>query len=118
MSKKILIIDDDPDIVEVLKTRLQAHGYAVAVAVDGKEGLLRLKVENPDLIILDVMMPNMDGFSFVQEIKKEEGFLRTPIIVLTGKELMGNVFKGEGITEYILKPFDAQQLLRVIKRHI
>jgi len=118
MAKKILVIDDDPDIVEVLTMRLKANGYEVTCAFDGQEGLLRLKVDNPDLIILDVMMPTMDGFSFVQEIKKVEGFFHTPIIVLTAKELMGDIFKREGISDCLLKPFDAPKLLEAVKKHI
>lgn len=118
MKKKILVIDDDPDLVDVLKVRLEGGGYAVATAFDGKEGLLKLPVEKPDLIIVDVMMPNMDGFSFVQEIKRTDGFSQTPIIVLTGKELMGGIFKGEGIKDYLLKPVDGEQLLATIRKHI
>lgn len=117
MKEKILVIDDDPDIVEILLMRLEASGYEVHTAADGKEGLLRLKVTKPDLIIVDVMMPTMDGFSFVQEIKKE-GFGHIPVIVLTAKGMMGKVFEMEGVKEYLLKPFDAQQLLDMIKKYI
>jgi adenylate cyclase len=118
MKKKILVVDDDLDMVEVLVRRLEANGYEVVTAADGREGLLRLPVDKPDLIIADVMMPQMDGFLFVQEIKRTEGFSQTPIIVLTGKELMAGIFKSEGIKDYLLKPFDAEKLLDTIEKYI
>ncbi|MCK4947885.1 MAG: response regulator [Candidatus Aureabacteria bacterium] len=116
MSKKILVIDDEPQIVKALKIRLESSGYEVVHAYDGKEGLKKLEEEHPDLIILDVMMPNMDGYTFAREVKFNPDTEHIPIIILTVKEKMKDLFELEGINDYILKPFEHQDLLNRIEK--
>jgi DNA-binding response OmpR family regulator len=117
MSKKILIVDDDPDLLRMVTMRLEANQYEVITAYDGEEGLEKVKAENPDLIILDIVMPKLDGYSFVQEIKKTE-HKTIPIIILTAKEEMEDIFKMEGISDYIIKPFDPEELALLLRKHL
>ncbi len=114
MVKKILIIDDDPHIIKMVEHRLQANDYEVIVAYDGKEGFEKFHEESPDLVILDILMPKMDGYTFVRELKKETR--QIPVIVLSAKSGMTDLFEAEGITDYIVKPFEPGDLLARIKR--
>ncbi len=118
MPKKILVIDDEKDIVNLLASRLKANHYDVVTAFDGDEGLERLKEEKPDLVILDILMPQTDGYTFVREFKTMVDFKNVPIIVLTAKEMMRDLFKMEGIIDYIVKPFVADELIEKIVKHI
>ncbi|MBN3039116.1 MAG: response regulator [Candidatus Omnitrophica bacterium] len=113
---KILVIDDEPDIIKVLISRLQANGYEVVSATNGEEGLERFQKENPDLIVLDILMPQMDGYTFVKRLKKADGDI--PIIVLTAKSGMKDLFAIEGITDYVVKPFNADELLKKIEKNL
>ena len=118
MSKKILVIDDEPDIREILRLRLQANQYEVLTASDGRQGLRLLAEQRPDVIVLDVMMPNMDGVTFIGELKKIEAVKNTPVIVLTAKEMMEDLLVLEGIKDCIVKPFQAEQLLETIRKYV
>jgi CheY-like chemotaxis protein len=118
MSKKILVIDDDPTLVKVVQPFLVSHGFSVSIAVDGEDGLAAVQKEAPDLIVLDVHMPKMNGYTFVFELKKLIGAKKIPIIVLTAKEGMAEIFKVEGVKEYITKPFKPEVLLTAIKKYI
>lgn len=115
-KKKILIIDDELEMLQVLKLRLEADNYIAFTASNGDEGLEKAKNEKPDLILLDIMMPKKDGFTFVKDLKADDNLRNTPIIVLTGKTEMKDLFAIEGIKDYILKPFDDVQLLKKIKQ--
>jgi DNA-binding response OmpR family regulator len=118
-NKKILVIDDDPTLLKMLQLFLESHGFAVTVAVDGEEGIAKLKAEYPDLIILDVQMPRMDGYAFIFEMKKLGGAKKIPIIVLTAKEkTLAEIFKAEGVKEYITKPFKPEALLSNINKYV
>ncbi len=117
MSKKILIIDDDPTILRMCESFLSAHGFIVTTAFDGEQGIEKFKAERPDLIVLDVQMPKMNGYTFVFELKKAGGS-KTPIIVLTAKEGMAEIFKVEGVKEYMTKPLKPEVLLANIQKHI
>ncbi len=118
--KKILIIDDEPDIVKIIQKQFMASHYEVITALDGEEGLEKAEREKPDLIILDIMMPKMDGYTFTRELhtKISSGRVTTPIIVLTAKEKMQDLFEIEGVKEYIVKPFDPAELLEKVKKYI
>lgn len=118
MSKKILVIDDEPEIVTVLRMRLESQKYSVVAANDGIEGLKKVSEEKPDLIILDILMPRMDGFTFLLELKKVHPDHAVPVIVLTAKEMMSDLFKLEGVHDYVLKPFEADDLLARIRKYI
>ncbi len=114
--KRILVVDDDPHIVDLVKNRLEVNNYKVIVASDGKEGLEEYKAEQPDLIILDILMPQMDGYTFIRELKTITNWKLPPIIVLTAKEKMQDIFKIEGVSNYMVKPFKAEELLERIKK--
>ena len=118
MSKKILVIDDDPGLIKVVETFLSSHGYQVGSAIDGEDGILRIKAALPDLIILDIQMPRMNGYTFLFELKKIPNADSIPIIVLTAKEGMAEIFKVEGVKEYLTKPPQLELLLTNIKKYI
>ena len=115
MSKnKILIIDDDPKLNDLLKGYLQKFGFESISATHPLEGMKLLKKENPDLIILDIMMPDMDGFEVCKEIRKDNS---TPIIMLTARgELTDRVVGLEiGADDYLPKPFEPRELVARIQ---
>ncbi len=112
--KKILVIDDDLEIVELAKNLLEAHHYEVLTATDGVHGLELAKAHQPDLIVLDVVMPHMDGYTFVQEIKLIDGLRKIPIIVVTAKTDMQDLFINEGVSCFITKPFKTEVFLEKV----
>jgi two-component system alkaline phosphatase synthesis response regulator PhoP len=119
-KKKILLIDDEEDIVTTLKFKLEDEGYALSTASDGFEGLKKAKGENPDLIILDIMMPKMDGHKVCGLLKKDKKTSHIPIIMFTAKvqdedrKLAGEL----GADAYITKPFEPAELLEKLKSFI
>ena len=118
MDKKIvLIVDDDVDIAKMLKVRIEAEGYEFISATEGKEMLEILKTKKPDIILLDIMLPNMDGYSTLREMRKNEKYTDIPVIILSAKEKkkLGDLFALEKIAFFIEKPFDTKELLEKIK---
>lgn len=115
-KKKVLVIDDEPDFLEMIKIRLEANGYEVIDAYDGEEGLKKAEGENPDIILLDIMMPKKDGYTLLRELKHKKATKSIPIIVLTAKPGMRDLFGMEGINDYIVKPFEDEELLLRIKK--
>ena len=115
---KILVIDDDPVIRHLLLRILSREGYEVHLAVNGKEGLSVFKRIKPDIIILDIKMPVMDGFAFMNRFKAHFDIRATPVIVLSSLEDQQEVFQHEGINDYIIKPFKSAQLLRKIRQRL
>lgn len=115
--KKILIVDDEPNIVKILAARLKAAGFDVITANDGLSGLHTVYRENPDLVIFDVMMPQMDGFTACQKLKSDRRYQDTPVLMLTAKtqEEDKNWGKMLGATDYITKPFDSKELVNKVK---
>ncbi len=118
VAKSILIIDDDPTLLTMLKSFLESHGYVVDTADGGEKGLEQIKIKVPDLIVLDVQMPKMNGYTFVMELKKDVAMNAVPIVVLTAKEGMSEIFKVEGVKEYMTKPFHPQKFLELIKKYV
>ncbi|MFC1593785.1 response regulator [Candidatus Omnitrophota bacterium] len=123
MGKKILIVDDDVNLIKMMKPRLEANNFEVVTAHDGEEGLSKLESEKPDLLILDIVMPKVDGYTFLKEMKSRqmkavEPIQPIPVIVLTGQEKMQDLFEIEGIKEYVVKPFEGSALLEKIKKHL
>ncbi|MBF0489257.1 MAG: response regulator transcription factor [Candidatus Omnitrophica bacterium] len=118
MSKKILLVDDDPTLIKLVQSFLESQGYKVSVAGDGQTGIELAQKDTPDLIVLDVSMPRMNGYTFIFELKKIKSSKAIPIIVLTAKEGMAEIFKVEGVREYITKPFKPEVLLTAIKKHV
>ncbi len=122
MAKKILVVDDDPHIVSLIKTRFEANDYAVITASDGDECIKKILSDKPDLVILDIMMPKVDGYNVligIKEIKAITGEIpEIPIIVLTavGDPRVRDLVEKEQITDYILKPFNAADLLDKVKK--
>ena len=117
-GKKILVVDDEPEFVDMLKIRLEANDYAVVTAANGKEGVEKAAAEKPDLILLDILMPEMDGYSALKELKANNETRDIPVIVVTAKSKMQGLFLVEGINDYVVKPFEADDLLLRIKRVI
>ena len=110
MAKKILVIDDDQLNVKLLKLRLESSQYEVVTAYDGKEGLSKVSREKPDLIILDVQVPKVNGYTFMLEFKRMEEFSRVPVIVLTAHEEMQPIFTLKGVRGYLVKPIKFEML--------
>ena len=104
-SFKVLIVEDDTMISGMYKTRLEQEGYLVVTAENGSDGLVVAIREKPDLILLDVMMPQIDGFALLQELRLKETFKKTPIILLTNLGTTEDREKGEkfGATDYLVK---------------
>lgn len=116
---KILIVDDEKDIVETLSFMLQAKGYEIISAYDGEEGLKLAKEEKPDLIILDVMMPKINGYKICRLLKYDAKYKNIPIIMVTARSQDNDKLIGEetGADEYITKPFDFSDVLSVINKY-
>lgn len=114
MSSKILIVDDESNIVELIRLYLEKDGFDTVVARDGNEALSKFKLENPDLIILDIMIPEPDGWQVCREIRKGSN---VPIIMLTAKsETFDKVLGLElGADDYLTKPFEAKELVARVK---
>lgn len=115
MPKKILIIEDNANTRTTLADILIENGYNVAEAADGKEGMEKVKEENPDLILLDIVIPKIDGYEFLKTIKSDELTKDIPVIIVTGKPKMEGLFVPEGIADYVTKPIDHKKLLEKIK---
>lgn len=113
-ADKILIIDDDKNICELLKTHLEKEGYSTIISNDGNEAMVKFNSLNPDMVLLDIMLPGMDGWQVCKEIRKTSD---TPIIMLTAKsEVFDKVLGLElGADDYIVKPFDPKEVLARMK---
>jgi len=112
-KKRILIVDDEEDILDVLRFRLEANNYEVLSASDGQEGLNKAKSEKPDLIILDLMLPKLDGYKVCRMLKFDESYKSIPIIIFTARaQKKDEEFDMEmGADAYIAKPFEPAILL-------
>lgn len=120
MAGKILVVDDDPDILDAVAMILESQGYTVVTARDGLEGLATLKAENPDLMLLDLMMPKMDGFCVCKELQdpRWSKYRRTPILILTSvrEEASRRRYELEtglelDVDDYVEKPMSPDVLL-------
>ena len=114
---RILVVDDNPTNLEVLRVRLNAHGYEVVTAVDGEDALNRARGVAPDLVLLDVMMPKLDGISVVRELKQDNTLRFTPIILVTAKSDTRDVVIGleAGADDYLTKPFEHAALIARVR---
>ncbi len=117
-SPHILVLEDDPSVQMLMKKQLTAHGYRVSVASDGLDGLMKLESVKPDLIICDVMMPNLDGIEFVKAVKSHGDTGRIPVIFLTAKTDPRSMIDGinVGARFYVTKPFAIDDLLSKVTR--
>ena len=114
MAKKVLIVDDDPVGIALVERRLRKEGFEVISEQNGQAGLDRTLKDHPDLIILDIEMPEMNGFTFANELKKIEEIKATPIIVLTAHQENKPIFFRKGITNYLVKPVNFDELFKQI----
>lgn len=113
IMKKILIVEDEPDIAELVSFNLQRAGFSTLTAHDGIAGLERAWSEEPDLIILDLMLPGKDGFAVFKELRKDSRTSKTPVIMLTARAQTEDRIKGleAGADDYLTKPFSPKELL-------
>jgi len=123
--EKILLIDDDPDFVEATRVVLESGGYQVVTAYDGKEGLERVRKDNPDLVILDIIMPEEDGFKVCEALKADPKLSEIPVIILTSlserwSEVTLSVTEGLKLEaeDYIDKPVEPEELLRRVEARL
>ncbi|MGI5835433.1 MAG: response regulator transcription factor [Chloroflexota bacterium] len=118
MSKnRILVVDDEPGIVDIARANLEGHGYTVIGAYDGEEALEKIKEERPDLVILDILMPEMDGWDVLERIESNPDLSGIPVIMLTARVSDEDVLRGleTGAVEYMTKPFYPQDLVAAVK---
>ncbi|MCW5946940.1 MAG: response regulator [Fimbriimonadales bacterium] len=119
-SVKILVCDDERSIVRLIQVNLERQGWTVVTAYDGKEGLEKIKSEKPHIVVLDVMMPYMDGFEVLKTLRRDPEFQNLPVVMLTAKAQDKDVFEGYhfGADVYLTKPFNPMELVTFIKRII
>ena len=117
-NKKILVVDDEAKMIDMVKMRLEANGYDVITAYNGQEGLDKARRESPDLIILDLMLPKIDGYKVCRMLKFDEKYKNIPIILFTARAQQEDEKLGKevGADAYITKPFEPQVLLEKIKQ--
>ncbi len=118
--KKILIVDDEPNIVMALEYSFKKNNFEVFIARDGQEALDILKIQLPDVIILDVMMPMVDGFATLEQIKKEERLRHCKVVFLSAKNKEKDIKKGLslGANLYVVKPFSVKKLVEQVNELI
>lgn len=114
---RILAVDDLPENIEILRARLAANGYEVIAAADGEEALARARDSDPDLILLDIMMPKLDGISVLKRLKAESALRFTPVVLVTAKSDLRDVVAGleAGADDYLAKPFDQAALVARVR---
>ena len=119
MPKKILVVDDEPDILKLTVVRLESLGYDVLVAETGEKALEVLKEETPDLILLDLLLPKMQGDAVCKKLKADPELKHIPIILFTASAVRVPAKVGEiGADDFIVKPFEPDELLFKIKKFI
>src|SRR4051812_18971269 len=118
MTKHILAVDDEVNIRRLVEVNLQRHGYRVSTASDGVEALEKISAEQPDMVVLDVMMPRMDGVEVLRRLKADPATHEIPVVMLTAKAQDADLLKGwqMGTEMYLTKPFNPMQLLTFVRR--
>ncbi len=119
-GRRILIVDDEPDIRRLLGDTLESHGYVVETAADAAEAVRKGGLFLPDLVLLDIMLPDADGFSVYERLRKRPADLSCPIIFLTARRELDDKLHGleQGAVDYITKPFHMKELLARVKVHL
>lgn len=116
MKKKVLVVEDDPTSRKLVTSLLKEHNYTVITAINGEAGFKKAIKERPDLIVLDVVMPKKDGFTFIQELKRHD-FLHVPtIIMMTVKDQMEPTFRMEQVADYFVKPLNTQRFIKRVNQ--
>jgi len=119
-KNRVLIVDDEPDIVEAIKFSLELENIECMVAYDGEEALAKAKNENPDLIILDIRLPKINGYKVARLLKFDESFKNIPIIMLTARTQESEKQLGmeTGADEYVTKPFEMDEVIALVKKYL
>jgi len=119
-SRTILIVDDEVDLVETVRFPLEMAGYRVLVSYNGEDALNQARKENPDLILLDLMLPKMDGYKVCRLLKFDDRYKHIPVLMLTAKTQERDKVLGmeTGANEYITKPFEIEDLLKKVKGYL
>ena len=117
MRKRILVVEDDLDLVELLRFNLSNAGFSVLVATDGAEALKKARSQQPDLVLLDLMLPELDGFAVCEILRRDTSTTSIPIIILTAisSQLARVAGMGAGANDYVTKPFSPKHLLNRIE---
>ncbi len=110
---RILLIDDEPVFCSNFKTFMQLHEFECHVATNGKEGMDKIRAEKPDLVVLDILMPNMDGYTMLRELKKNN--ISLPCIILTAREKLKDLFEMESVSRFVSKPIEMNDLKTIIE---
>ena len=120
MAYKILVVDDEPPIVRLMEFILARQGHQMLVAVNGEEALEKVRTQNPDLVLLDIMMPRIDGYEVARTLRADPATADLPIIMLSAKAQEEDIQKGidVGVNEYITKPFSPEQLVHVVTDYL
>ena len=118
MAKKILAVDDEKHILRLVQINLEKAGYEVVTGSNGREAIEKVRSEKPELVVMDVMMPEMDGFEALKQLKADPETADIPVIMLTAKAQDADVFHGwqSGADLYLTKPFNPMELLTFVKR--
>jgi two-component system, chemotaxis family, chemotaxis protein CheY len=117
LPRTILVVDDDPGVLEVLELALEAEGYSVVVARNGREALDQAALSRPHLMLVDLMMPIMDGWQFVREVRKVDQLDATPVIVLSAARNIDEMVRDLGVEAVVSKPFNLEDLLELVASH-
>ena len=117
MGKKILVVDDEPYLAEMMANRLEANRYTVVTALSGRDALDQVAKVKPDLILLDILMPDMDGYQILRRLKEDPKTQSLPVIMLTVKKWSEDIKKAmeSGASDYIVKPFSPAEVLKKIE---
>lgn len=115
--RTVLVVDDDPGVLEVLELALEAEGYQVLMARNGREGLEQARTVHPHLMVVDLMMPIMDGWQFVRECRRSNSLGATPVIILSAAHNIEQAVKDLGVQAVLAKPFDLDSLLALVASH-
>ena len=120
MNSRILVVDDTPANIQAISAILKEKGYQISVATNGRQALAVVDRVRPDLILLDVMMPEMDGFETCRQLKAAEKWRQIPVIFLTAKTETADLVQGFelGAVDYVAKPFNAHELLARVNTHL
>ena len=118
MKKKVLIVEDDPATLGLLKTFLSEKGLEVQTAADGLDALEKVRKSAPDLVLLDVIMPKLDGYGFLRELRKDPKLRGMPVVVLTAREMMRDVFVQEGVKDFVTKPYVPEELYKTVSKYL
>ena len=120
MKKRILLVDDEPNILTIVSTRLVALGFEVLIARDGQEGLYLARKESPDAILLDLMLPKLDGYKVCRMLKFDKAFENIPVIIFSakGSDADKKLAEQVGADAYMVKPFDIKSFTQVLQKFL